>query len=120
MGSASPSATDPDWSIRATVAGPRTSIALIRPGDVLLSEVSFGAGPVPADAAHLAGPDVGHLATRTGVGAVLLTHILMSQDRRRDDRIGRVPPSMARCDSSIQAIDSGSATYSGSPHVTGR
>ena len=48
---------------------------------MLLSEVSFGAGPVPADAAHLAGPDVGRLATRTGVRAVLLTHILMSQDR---------------------------------------
>ena len=41
--------------------------ALIRPGDMLLSEVSFGAGPVPADAAHLAGPEVGRLATRTGV-----------------------------------------------------
>ena len=55
--------------------------ALIRPGDVLLSEVSFGPGPVPSDAAHLAGPEVGRLATRTRAASVLLTHLLMGQDR---------------------------------------
>ena len=54
---------------------------LIRPGDVLLSEVSFGAGPVPADAAHLAGPEVGRLAQRTVASHVLLTHLLMGHDR---------------------------------------
>ena len=54
--------------------------ALIRPGDVLLAEVSFGPGPVPADAAHLDGPAVGSLAARTGVGRVLLTHLLMGFD----------------------------------------
>lgn len=54
---------------------------LIHPGDVLLSEVSFGPGPVPADAAHLAGPEVGRLATRAGVREVLLTHLLMGHDR---------------------------------------
>ena len=53
---------------------------LIRPGDVLLSEVSFGPGPVPADAAHLDGPAVGSLAARTGAGSVLLTHLLMRHD----------------------------------------
>jgi ribonuclease BN (tRNA processing enzyme) len=56
--------------------------ALIRPGDALLVEVSFGPGPVPADAAHLAGPEVGRLAARTGAGSVLLTHLLMGQDRQ--------------------------------------
>lgn len=55
--------------------------ALIRPGDVLLSEVSFGPGPVPDDAAHLAGPDVGRLAVRTGASSILLTHLLMDHDR---------------------------------------
>ncbi len=55
--------------------------ALIRPGDALLCEVSFGVGPVPTDAAHLAGPDVGSLAARTGAGRVLLTHLLMRRDR---------------------------------------
>jgi ribonuclease BN (tRNA processing enzyme) len=54
--------------------------ALVRPGDVLLAEVSFGPGPVPADAAHLDGPAVGSLATRTGVARVLLTHLLMGFD----------------------------------------
>jgi len=53
---------------------------LIRPGDALLCEVSFGPGPVPADAAHLDGPSVGALATRTGAGQVLLTHLLMGFD----------------------------------------
>lgn len=53
---------------------------LVRPGDVLLSEVSFGPGPVPSDAAHLDGPAVGSLATRTGVRRVLLTHLLMGHD----------------------------------------
>jgi ribonuclease BN (tRNA processing enzyme) len=50
---------------------------LIRPGDTLLCEVSFGPGPVPLDAAHLDGPAVGALAARTGVARVLLTHLLM-------------------------------------------
>lgn len=53
---------------------------LIRPGDVLLAEVSFGAGPVPPGAGHLDGPAVGALAARTGVSRVLLTHLLMGHD----------------------------------------
>ncbi len=56
--------------------------SLIRPGDTLLSEVSFGPGPVPAGAAHLDGPAVGDLAARTGVARVLLTHLLMAFDPR--------------------------------------
>ncbi len=55
--------------------------ALIHPGDVLLSEVSFGAGPVPVDAQHLDGPAVGALAARSGVARVLLTHLQMGFDR---------------------------------------
>lgn len=54
--------------------------SLVRPGDALLCEVSFGPGPVPPDAAHLDGPAVGALARRTGVGRVLLTHLLMGFD----------------------------------------
>ncbi len=53
---------------------------LIKPGDDLLCEVSFGPGPVPPDAAHLDGPGVGDLAARTGARRVLLTHLLMSFD----------------------------------------
>jgi ribonuclease BN (tRNA processing enzyme) len=54
--------------------------ALIRPGDALLAEVSFGPGPVPPDAAHLDGPTVGSLAARNRVGRVILTHLLMGFD----------------------------------------
>ena len=53
---------------------------LIRAGDVLLAEVSFGPGPVPRDAAHLDGPAVGELAARTHPGRVLLTHLQMGFD----------------------------------------
>jgi ribonuclease BN (tRNA processing enzyme) len=55
--------------------------ALVRRGDTLLSEVSFGPGPVPSDAEHLDGPSVGRLAARTGAGRVLLTHLQMGFDR---------------------------------------
>jgi ribonuclease BN (tRNA processing enzyme) len=51
--------------------------ALIRPGDTLLAEVSFGPGPVPPGALHLDGPTVGKVATISGAGAVLLTHLQM-------------------------------------------
>jgi ribonuclease BN (tRNA processing enzyme) len=53
---------------------------LVHAGDVILSEVSFGAGPVTHDALHLDGPAVGALAARTGAGRVLLTHLQMGFD----------------------------------------
>jgi ribonuclease BN (tRNA processing enzyme) len=53
---------------------------LIQPGDVLLTEVSFGPGPAPRDAGHLDGPAVGGLAARTEAGRVLLTHLQMGFD----------------------------------------
>jgi ribonuclease BN (tRNA processing enzyme) len=54
---------------------------LMHRGDTLLSEVSFGPGPVPHDAEHLDGPSVGRLAARNGAGRVLLTHLQMGFDR---------------------------------------
>ena len=53
---------------------------LIRVGDALLIEVSFGPGPVVRDAMHLDGPAVGSLAARTRAGRVLLTHLQMGFD----------------------------------------
>jgi ribonuclease BN (tRNA processing enzyme) len=53
---------------------------LIRPGDVLLAEVSFGAGPVPPGAKHLDGPSVGRLAASSGAARALLTHLQMGND----------------------------------------
>lgn len=55
-------------------------VPLVRAGDTLLAEVSFGVGPVPPGAQHLDGPAVGRLAAATGVSRVLLTHILMGFD----------------------------------------
>jgi ribonuclease BN (tRNA processing enzyme) len=54
---------------------------LVRPGDTLLSEVSFGPTPGDPMAAHLDGPSVGALAARTGASRVLLTHLMMGFDR---------------------------------------
>lgn len=53
---------------------------LVQAGDTLLAEVSFGAGPVPPGAMHLDGPAVGGLATVTGAGRVLLTHLQMGHE----------------------------------------
>ena len=55
-------------STRGTSASPPISPPLVRPGDTLLVEVSFGAGPVPDGASHLDGPAVGALAAATGAG----------------------------------------------------
>ncbi len=53
---------------------------LIRSGDSLLAEVSFGPGPVPPGALHLDGPAVAGLAREAGAGRVLLTHLQMGFD----------------------------------------
>ena len=55
-------------------------VPLIRPGDILLAEVSFGPGPGPSGVLHLDGPAVGRLAAASGAGRVLLTHLLMGRD----------------------------------------
>ncbi len=55
-------------------------IPLVRPGDTLLTEVTFGPGPVPPGVLHLDGPAVGEIAAATRPGRVLLTHILAGHD----------------------------------------
>jgi ribonuclease BN (tRNA processing enzyme) len=55
-------------------------LPLIQPGDTLLSEVSFGPGPVPPGAAHLDGPAVGRVASAGHAAHVLLTHLQMRLD----------------------------------------
>jgi len=84
--------TDESYAVRvSTGAGPglvysgdcgrATDVApLIRPGDTLLTEVAFGAGPVPRDVMHLDGPAVGRLAAVAAPGRILLTHILSGRD----------------------------------------
>jgi len=53
---------------------------LVRPGDVLLTEVSFGPAPVPAGAMHLNAESVVNLARATQPSRVLLTHLQMGFD----------------------------------------
>jgi ribonuclease BN (tRNA processing enzyme) len=54
---------------------------LIRPGDTLLVEISFGIGPVPAGALHLDAAGIAELLRTTEPGQVLLTHLQMGFDR---------------------------------------
>lgn len=54
---------------------------LVREGDTLLVEVSFGDGPADPGAGHLDATAVGALAAETRPGRLLLTHLLMGHDR---------------------------------------
>jgi ribonuclease BN (tRNA processing enzyme) len=60
---------------------------LIQPGDTLLVEVSFGAGPVPNGSGHLDAPAIAGLVATTHPGRVLLTHLQMGLDRAAPVRI---------------------------------
>jgi ribonuclease BN (tRNA processing enzyme) len=53
---------------------------MVQPGDLILSEASYGPGPVPPDALHLDGPAVGGVAADRGAAGVLLTHLHMGLD----------------------------------------
>ena len=80
--------------------------ALARPGDTLLCEVSFGAGPVAPGAQHLDGPAVGALARRVQAGRVLLTHLQMGFDR-----VATVDSVLARFDGGpVELVDPGFET----------
>ncbi len=56
-------------------------VPLIRPGDTLLSEASFGAGVVPPGAAHLTAADAARAAVAGGAARLLLTHIQIGYPR---------------------------------------
>jgi ribonuclease BN (tRNA processing enzyme) len=53
---------------------------LIRAGDTLLVEVSFGVGPAPESAGHLDAPAIARLVRATHPGEILLTHLQMGFD----------------------------------------
>jgi ribonuclease BN (tRNA processing enzyme) len=53
---------------------------LIRPGDTLVSEATFGPGPVPEGMLHLDAPTAGRLAATTGVGQLIVAHVRMGYD----------------------------------------
>jgi ribonuclease BN (tRNA processing enzyme) len=81
---------------------------LVEPGDVLLTEVSFGPGPVPVGAQHLDSPAVGELAARVRAGRVLLTHLQMGFDRDETVEIVR-----ARYDGPVELVEPGYETTIG-------
>jgi len=54
---------------------------LIRPGDTLLSEASFGAGPVVPGAQHITSGDAARAASTGRAARLLLTHVLSSRSR---------------------------------------
>lgn len=56
-------------------------IALIRPGDTLLAEASFGAGTVPAGAEHLTAGEAARAASAGGAARLILTHVQMGYSR---------------------------------------
>jgi ribonuclease BN (tRNA processing enzyme) len=56
-------------------------LPLIRPGDTLLSEASFGAGSAPPGAHHLNAAAAGSVAAEGRAARLLLTHIQMGCDR---------------------------------------
>ncbi len=84
--------TSDSYAFRVSVAGGRglvysgdcgrasDLVPLVRPGDTLLSEVSFGPGPIIPGAQHLDGPAVAEVAHATGAGRALLTHLQMGYD----------------------------------------
>jgi ribonuclease BN (tRNA processing enzyme) len=71
------------------LADPDDLLALLRPGDTLLAEATFGPGPVPAGMPHLDGPTAGRLASASSTGALLLTHLRMGCDPRDTVRSAR-------------------------------
>ncbi len=88
--------TDDSWAFRIVAPGDGPALVysgdcgraldlepLIRPGDTLLTEVSFGPGPVPVDEMHLDGRQIAELASRTSPGRILLTHLQMGYDPDR-------------------------------------
>ena len=56
-------------------------VPLIRPGDTVLAEASFGGGTVPAGAEHLNAAAAGGAASAGQAARLLLTHVQMGFDR---------------------------------------
>ena len=64
-------------------------VPVVREGDVLLVEVSFGAGPAASGAMHLDAHDIVQLTTATRPSRVLLTHLQMGFSAEETLRVVR-------------------------------
>ena len=120
--------SDPSFGFRISIGGGVASVGgvglvysgdcgraedldvLVRPGDTLLCEVSFGPGPVVHGAQHLDGPAVGRLAHRTMAGRVLLTHLQMGYDRE-----ATIESVRAHFDGPVELVDPGFETLIQAP-----
>jgi len=56
-------------------------LPLIRLGDTVLSEASFGAGPIAEGAGHITSADAARVASTGGASRLLLTHVLAGHSR---------------------------------------
>ena len=75
-----PGRSGPGLVYSGDCADPDDLLPLLRPGDTLLAEATFGRGPLPSGMPHLDGPTAGRLATAAGAGGLLLTHLRMGFD----------------------------------------
>ena len=57
-------------------------LPLLRSGDTLLTEATFGAGPVAPGAGHITSGDAARVASAAGAARMLLTHILSGYSRQ--------------------------------------
>ena len=88
--------TDESYAFRVSVANgtarpglvysgdcsrPDDLVPLIRPGDTVLSEASFGAGPVAQGAEHMTSAEAARAAAMGGAQRLLLTHVLAGHSR---------------------------------------
>jgi len=78
---ASGAATSPGLVYSGDCGNAADLVPLIRPGDTLLSEASFGAGSVPPGANHLNAAAAASAAGSGRAVRLLLTHIQMGYDR---------------------------------------
>jgi ribonuclease BN (tRNA processing enzyme) len=73
---------------------------LIRPGDVLLGEATFGPGPVREGMLHLDAPTIGRLAAEARASQLIVAHVRMGYDLEGTLQAARQafggPTSMAR------------------------
>ena len=75
-----PGRSGPGLVYSGDCADPDDLLPLLRPGDTLLAEATFGRGPLPVGMPHLDGPAAGRLAAAGRAGGLLLTHLRMGFD----------------------------------------
>jgi ribonuclease BN (tRNA processing enzyme) len=80
-GSGSGGSNAPGLVYSGDLADARDLAPLVRPGDTLLCEASFGAGPVPLGAKHITSADAARVAAEKRAGRLLLTHVLAGYSR---------------------------------------